>query len=113
VTPTDYAIAFSAGASATVFIFERTYRLVREKSNGKARTFADDPVGYWDQMKAVVTEPLSKILDKQTMILEKQVEGNNEVMLKLVALDERTQRQTFIRGENQAPWAGEERRRGR
>jgi len=34
-------------------------------------------------------------------------------MLKLVALDERTQRQIFIRGENQAPWAGEERRRGR
>lgn len=30
------------------------------------RTFADDPDQYWTRMRETVTEPLAKVLDKQT-----------------------------------------------
>jgi hypothetical protein len=112
-TPTtDYIVGFSAGSAAVMYIFERTYRIIREARNGhsKRHAFADDPERYWESMRSNVTTPLSVILDKQTEIIEKQVEGNNAVLLKLATLDERTR---YIRSEDRTPYYGPERRSGK
>lgn len=95
MTPTtDYTIAFSTGAATCVYIYRQVFSMMREQKNGngKMRTFAQDPEHYWDSMRRNVTEPLGKILDKQTDILGEQVKGNSEIMGLLVRLEERTRR---------------------
>jgi hypothetical protein len=93
----DTLIHIILGAFTAWFTVEKGYAYFLRVRGGSPkpqfhRTFADDPEVYWDRMRQNVTEPLSKILDRQTEIIEKQVEGNSAVMLRLVAIDERSKR---------------------
>lgn len=49
------------------------------------KTFADDPDKYWERMRQVVTEPLAKVLEKQSDVF-------SELSKEIIRMDERTKR---------------------
>lgn len=76
---------------------ERTWihfraRLGHGRRNGSSAF--DNRDEYWSRMqqtmKESVTDPLAKVLDRQTEILSDQVKGNNDILTQLARIDERT-----------------------
>jgi hypothetical protein len=47
----------------------------RNGNGAQHATFADNPQEYWDRMREVVTEPLSKVLENQTQALIRVLES--------------------------------------
>jgi len=86
MTPTtEYAIAFSAGASATVFIFERVLRLVRESGRSKNGNGAGEKsVEFWRATHAeIVRNELHPYLERNQEAL--QAIRDNTTRLAIVA----------------------------
>ena len=83
MTPTtEYAVGFSAGSIAVTFIFERVYRLVRERGNGNG-TSGNKPVAYWEAKFDSLdghAQRQTDILDRQTVLLQEQAKSLTELV---------------------------------
>lgn len=83
MTPTtEYAVGFSAGATACTIIFERLYRLFREARNGNGES-GKRPTAYWVAKFDALdghAQRQTEILGKQTELLQKQSETLVELL---------------------------------
>ena len=57
----------TAAVGAMVYLLRR--RDTEKHGQPPHKTFADDPRGYWLEMKEVVTEPLAKVLSEVASVL--------------------------------------------
>lgn len=95
----DGLIHWLFSACITILAAERAWMHTRSKFGYGRRgrsTFADHPEEYWTKMQQTmresVSEPLARVLDKQTDILQKQIDSNHDILQQLARLDERTKR---------------------
>jgi hypothetical protein len=88
LTPTtEYALGFSAGSAAVMFVFERIFRLVRENkpANGNGRS-GEKPTVFWESK----FENLESHAERQTKILDKQTDILQDHSKMLIRLEERS-----------------------
>lgn len=95
----DGMIHWLLSAALTILASERAWMHYRARfGHGRRNGMGafDKPDEYWGRMretlKESVAQPLAEVLERQTKVMEKQIEGNQEVMQSLIRLDERTKR---------------------